>query len=70
MLQTTELFGTGKDPSRSGSAHPLNAPYQAFRCKDGDFVIAAGANNLFATLCAVLKREDLPLDPRFLTPPV
>ena len=67
VLQTTELFGTGKDPSRSGSAHPLNAPYQAFRCKDGDLVIAAGANNLFALLCAVLKREDLPLDPRFLT---
>ena len=34
-LQTSEYFGSGRDPRRLGSAHPRNAPYQAFRAKDG-----------------------------------
>ena len=32
-LQTSEFFGSGKDPVRLGSAHPRNAPYQAFKCR-------------------------------------
>src|SRR5690606_7517513 len=32
-LQTSEYFGTGKDPRRLGSAHPRNSPYQAYRSK-------------------------------------
>jgi crotonobetainyl-CoA:carnitine CoA-transferase CaiB-like acyl-CoA transferase len=30
-LQTSEYFGTGRDPVRLGSAHPRNAPYRSFR---------------------------------------
>src|SRR5690606_31543291 len=41
-LQTSEYFGSGKDPQKLGSAHPRNAPYQAFRCRDGYFGMAAG----------------------------
>ncbi|MCG8594947.1 MAG: CoA transferase, partial [Kiloniellales bacterium] len=41
-LQTSEFFGTGKDPRKLGSAHPRNAPYQAFRARDGYFGMAAG----------------------------
>ena len=29
-LQTSELFGTGRDPVRLGSSHPMNAPYAGF----------------------------------------
>jgi crotonobetainyl-CoA:carnitine CoA-transferase CaiB-like acyl-CoA transferase len=43
-LQTSELFGTGRDPVRLGSSHPLNAPYAAFCCRDGHFALAAGTN--------------------------
>ncbi len=43
-LQTSEFFGTGRDPKKLGSAHPRNAPYQAFKAGDGYFVIAAGNN--------------------------
>ena len=43
-LQTSEYFGTGRDPRKLGSAHPRNAPYQAFKARDGWFVIAAGNN--------------------------
>ena len=34
-LQTSEYFGTGKSPIKRGSAHPRNAPYQAFQAQDG-----------------------------------
>jgi crotonobetainyl-CoA:carnitine CoA-transferase CaiB-like acyl-CoA transferase len=50
-LQTSEYFGSGKDPKKLGSAHPRNAPYQAFKCKDGHFVMAAGNDDLFRRAC-------------------
>ncbi|HET9653520.1 MAG TPA: CoA transferase, partial [Usitatibacter sp.] len=46
-LQTSEYFGTGRNPRKLGSAHPRNAPYQAFRSKDGHFAIAAGNQGLW-----------------------
>jgi crotonobetainyl-CoA:carnitine CoA-transferase CaiB-like acyl-CoA transferase len=67
-LQTSELFGTGRDPVRLGSAHPMNAPYAAFCCRDGYFALAAGTNKLWEAACAVINRSDLPKDPRFATP--
>jgi len=66
-LQTSEFFGSGKDPVKLGSAHPRNAPYQAFRCKDGHFGMAAGNNALFKAVCRVVDRDDLFADARFLT---
>lgn len=67
-LQTSELFGTGRDPVRLGSAHPMNAPYAAFCCRDGYFALAAGTNKLWEAACNVIERSDLPKDPRFATP--
>src|SRR5690606_34934529 len=65
-LQTSQYFGTGVDPVKLGSAHPRNAPYQVFRCKDGYFGMAAGNNSLWKSVCAVLDREQLFQDVRFL----
>lgn len=67
-LQTSEYFGTGRNPAKLGSAHPRNAPYQAFRARDGWFVIAAGNNRLWAAVCEVAGTPDLLDDERFLTP--
>jgi crotonobetainyl-CoA:carnitine CoA-transferase CaiB-like acyl-CoA transferase len=64
-LQTSEFFGSGKDPAKLGSAHPRNAPYQAFRCKGGYFGMAAGNQALWKSVCAVVGREDLLADSRF-----
>ncbi|WP_427185260.1 CaiB/BaiF CoA transferase family protein [Bordetella bronchialis] len=64
-LQTSEFFGSGRDPVKLGSAHPRNAPYQAFRCRDGYFGMAAGNNALWKSVCAVVGREALYADPRF-----
>jgi formyl-CoA transferase len=64
-LQTSEFFGTGRDPVKLGSAHPRNAPYQAFRAKDGYFAMAAGNDKLWLSVCEALGRPDLAADPRF-----
>ena len=58
-LQTSEYFGSGKDPVKLGSAHPRNAPYQAFRCRDGYFGMAAGNNALWKSVCDVVGRPEL-----------
>lgn len=67
-LQTSEFFGTGKDPRKLGSAHPRNAPYQAFRARDGYFGMAAGNNSLWHQVCDVVGRPELKQDERYLTP--
>jgi succinate--hydroxymethylglutarate CoA-transferase len=64
-LQTSEYFGTGKPPRRLGSAHPRNAPYQAFRARDDYFVIAAGNDKLWWEVCEAVGKPDLAHDPRF-----
>jgi formyl-CoA transferase len=66
-LQTSEYFGTGEDPKPLGSAHPRNAPYQAFRAKDRFFVIAAGNDKLWAAVCDIVGKRELVADPRFLS---
>ena len=64
-LQTSEYFGTGRDPAKLGSAHPRNAPYQAFRAKDDYFAMAAGNDGLFRAACEAIGRPDLTDDARF-----
>jgi crotonobetainyl-CoA:carnitine CoA-transferase CaiB-like acyl-CoA transferase len=64
-LQTSEFFGTGRNPRKLGSAHPRNAPYQAFRASDGYFAIAAGNNNLWLKVVEVVAMPELAGDARF-----
>ncbi|HET9576257.1 MAG TPA: CoA transferase [Usitatibacter sp.] len=64
-LQTSEYFGTGRNPRKLGSAHPRNAPYQAFRSKDGYFAIAAGNQNLWLKVVEVVAMPQLAADARF-----
>ncbi len=64
-LQTSQLWGTGRPPVRLGSAHPRNAPYQAFRAADRSFAMAAGNDRLWASVCGVVGDPGLASDPRF-----
>ena len=64
-LQTSEYFGSGRDPRALGAAHPRNAPYQAFTASDGNFVLAAGNDRLWRSVCEVVDRLDLFEDPRY-----
>jgi len=67
-LQTSEYFGTGRNPGKLGSAHPRNAPYQAFRAADGWFAVAAGNNKLWQQVCVLTPAPELLTDARFATP--
>src|SRR5437660_7332256 len=52
-------------PQRQGSGVDMIVPYQAFAAADGYMMVAAGNDNLFRRLCAVLDRPGLAEDPRF-----
>lgn len=67
-LQTSEYFGSGRDPRALGSAHPRNAPYRVFRSSDGYFGMAAGNNALWRSVCELVGKMELLEDARFLTP--
>src|SRR3989441_9569927 len=62
-------FATGKEPERLGSAHPSIVPYQAFRCKDRDLVLAIGNDRQWASFCQAAGLERLLADRRFSTNP-
>jgi succinate---hydroxymethylglutarate CoA-transferase len=64
-LQTSEYWGTGIAPKRLGSAHPRNAPYQAFDASDGQFIVAAGNDALWREVCEATGQQALLDDPRF-----
>lgn len=53
-LQTSEYWGSGREPRRLGTAHPRNAPYQAFSAADGDFTVAAGNDKLWAAVAELV----------------
>jgi crotonobetainyl-CoA:carnitine CoA-transferase CaiB-like acyl-CoA transferase len=63
--QAAIALATGEAPGAMGSAHPLNAPYQAFEAQDG-WIVVGGANqrNWLRTLEAIGAPE-LADDPRF-----
>lgn len=57
---------TGTDAKRHGNQHPSIVPYQSFDAADRPFVIGAGTDRQFVSLCRnVLQRPDLAEDPRF-----
>lgn len=65
--RSSEYLIDGSVPQRIGNRTPGTAPGQLFRCADGQIMVQAGSNRLFAKLCAVLDRPDIVEDPRFAT---
>lgn len=65
----TAFLGTGEVPGRHGTAFPLIAPYEVFHARDGDVMIAAANDSLFARLCSALGLTDVAQDPRYATNP-
>ena len=61
----TAVLMAGAEPERGGNRHPSIAPYESYACADGDIIIAAANDKLFAALCRVIERTDLIDDPRF-----
>jgi len=67
--QLTDSLRTGVAPGRFGTAFPLIAPYEVFATCDGELMIAAANDRLFAQLCDAVGRPELADDPRFRTNP-
>lgn len=64
-VQLSDFLNSGVAPERQGSGNANIVPYQAFRCADGELMIAAGNDRLFRGLAEALERPDLADDPRF-----
>ena len=60
-------FATGRAPGPMGTAHPLNAPYQAFPTSDGWITVGAANQGNWLRLVDALEAPDLRDDPRFAT---
>jgi formyl-CoA transferase len=65
--QGMNYLATGVPPGRLGNTHPNIVPYQSFKTKDGDIILACGNDNLFNKFCEVAGAQHLPKDPRFAT---
>ncbi|MGY2046581.1 CaiB/BaiF CoA transferase family protein [Methylobacterium sp. JK268] len=63
--QSAIALATGVAPGPMGSAHPLNAPYEAFPTADGWITVGAANQTNWLRLLTVLGAEALGQDPRF-----
>lgn len=63
--QSAIAFATGMKPEPLGSAHPLNAPYQAFRTSDGWINVGAANQSNWLRFLDVISAPELDEDPRF-----
>ncbi|SFU49273.1 Crotonobetainyl-CoA:carnitine CoA-transferase CaiB [Methylobacterium sp. 174MFSha1.1] len=63
--QSAIALATGVAPGPMGSAHPLNAPYEAFETADGWITVGAANQTNWLRLLGVLGAEALADDPRF-----
>jgi crotonobetainyl-CoA:carnitine CoA-transferase CaiB-like acyl-CoA transferase len=59
-------FATGHAPGPMGSAHPLNAPYQAFPASDGWITVGAANQENWLRLLEALEAPEFRDDPRFV----
>ncbi|WP_299822446.1 CoA transferase [uncultured Jannaschia sp.] len=65
--QSAIALATGTAPGPMGSAHPLNAPYQAFATADGWICVGAANQRNWERLLVLLEVPELAEDPRFAT---
>ncbi|MPZ73644.1 MAG: CoA transferase [Nitriliruptorales bacterium] len=66
-LLANRFWLTGELPEPLGTSHPLAAPYQAFRTKDGHFAVAAGNDGLWRRVLQAMSMPELADNPRFAT---
>ena len=65
--QSAICFATGEAPGPMGTAHPLNAPYQAFPVADGWITVGAANQGNWRRLLDALGAPELGDDPRFVS---
>jgi crotonobetainyl-CoA:carnitine CoA-transferase CaiB-like acyl-CoA transferase len=65
--QSAIALATGVAPRAMGSAHPLNAPYQAFEASDGWIVVGGANRKHWLLMLEALGAPELADDPRFVS---
>jgi formyl-CoA transferase len=65
IWEATEFFAGEGMPGPLGSAHRMNAPYQAVQCADGYITIGGANDRTFARLCRVLGHPEWTTVPEF-----
>jgi len=65
VWEATEYFSGAGVPAALGSAHRMNAPYQAIRCADGYITLGAANERLFRRLSDVLGHREWADDEAF-----
>jgi crotonobetainyl-CoA:carnitine CoA-transferase CaiB-like acyl-CoA transferase len=58
-------LATGENPERQGNGTPFVAPYEVFATREGELMVTAGNDRLFASLCGVLGLPAVPKDPAY-----
>jgi formyl-CoA transferase len=58
VWEATEYFSGIGVPAALGSAHRMNAPYQAIRCADGYITLGAANERLFRRFCEMLGHTE------------
>jgi crotonobetainyl-CoA:carnitine CoA-transferase CaiB-like acyl-CoA transferase len=63
--EATQYWYTGEVPRGLGTAHRLNAPYQALQASDGHFTVGAANDNLWPRFATLVGLAHLIKDSRF-----
>ena len=66
--QTAIYAATGEVPQAMGSAHPLSAPYQAFKTSDTWVIVGAANQNTWLKFVAAIEAPELADDSRYSQP--
>ncbi|HWD59200.1 MAG TPA: CaiB/BaiF CoA-transferase family protein [Stellaceae bacterium] len=61
---------SGEIPGPLGARHPSITPFEAFKAKDGDIIIAAGNDGLWLKLTEALGHPELAQNPNYKTNPL
>ena len=65
VWEATQYFSGRGVPEPLGSAHRMNAPYQAIRCADGYITVGAANDRIFRRLCDALGHAAWAADPDY-----
>ena len=65
VWESSEYFVNGEIPGPLGSAHRVNAPYQALRTSDGYINIGAASQPTWEQFCRAIGQDALIEDPRY-----
>ncbi len=64
-LQGQRYLSLGEVPGKAGNDHPLVWPYGSFEAKDGPFNMAATSDEMWKSLCGLLKLDGIAEHPDF-----